>query len=71
MSPVRRFKIQRAAELTALAEQARGEAMRSGAVSLEDIVRLERKADAAVSSLGNLEPKPRRQTLAELLASPR
>jgi hypothetical protein len=68
-SPVRELKIERAAQLSALAEQARGDILRGGK-GTGDIVRLERAAAAAVRGLGELEPKPRRQTLAEALASP-
>jgi hypothetical protein len=71
LSPVRRIKVQRAAELLALAEAARGDWMRAGTVSLEDVVRCEREADRAVHALGTLEQKPRAKTLAEVLSSPR
>jgi hypothetical protein len=69
LSPVRKLRIERAAQLSALAEQARGDHMRNEGTS--DIVRLERAAAAAVRALGDLEPKPRGPTLAELLAQPR
>ena len=69
LSPVRKLRIERAAQLSALAEQARGDHMRNQGTS--DIVRLERAAAAALRALGDLEPKPRGPTLAELLASPR
>ena len=69
LSPVRKLSIERAAQLSALAEQARGDHMRNQGTS--DIVRLERAAAAALRALGDLEPKPRGPTLAELLAQPR
>jgi hypothetical protein len=69
LSPVRKLRIERAAQLSALAEQARGDHMRNEGTS--DIVRLERAAAAAVRALGDLEAKPKTPTLAELLASPR
>jgi len=68
-SPFRQLKIERAAQLSALAELARGDHMRGKPTG--DIVRLERAAAAAVRSLGELEPKPRPPTLTEILAQPR
>jgi hypothetical protein len=67
LSPVRKLKIQRAAEISALAEQARGDILRGGK-GTGDIVRLERAAAAAVRALGDLEAKPKAKTLAEVLA---
>jgi hypothetical protein len=58
-TPLRRLKVQKAAELTAMAEQARGDYMRDGKGTLDDIVRLERKADQAVRSLGLADAKPK------------
>jgi hypothetical protein len=55
-SPILKMRIAQAAELTALAEQARGDHMRGGGTT--DIVRLERAAASAVRALGNLEAKP-------------
>ena len=51
-SPMMRLKIEKAAQLTAIAELARGDFMRDGKGTLDDIVRLERKADQAVRALG-------------------
>jgi hypothetical protein len=69
LSPVRKLRIERAAQLSALAEQARGDHMRNEGTS--DIVRLERAAAAAIRALGDLEAKTRGPTLAEVLAQPR
>ena len=71
ITPMRRLLIDRAAQLTAIAEKARGDFMRDGVGTLDDLVRCERKADQAVRALGELEQKPRPPTLAELMASPR
>jgi hypothetical protein len=70
LSAVRKLKIEQAAQLMALAEQARGEIMR-GVKGTSDIVRLERAAAAAVRALGELEPRPKPPTLAEILSQPR
>jgi hypothetical protein len=56
-TPMRKLKVERAAQLTALAELARGDFMRDGKGTLDDIVRCERKADQAVRSLGISEAK--------------
>jgi hypothetical protein len=58
-TPMRKLKVEKAAELTALAELARGDFMRDGKGTLDDVVRLERKADQAVRSLGITERDPR------------
>jgi hypothetical protein len=73
LTPIKKLKIEQAAQLSALAEQARGEIMRGvkGLAGSGDIVRLERAAAAAVRALGDLEPRPRAKTLAEVLAQPR
>jgi|SRR5271166_3528650 len=71
LTPLKREKIADAAQLKAIAEKARGEWMREGRGTAEDIVRLERKADHAVRQLGISEGKPRRPTLAEYLAMKR
>jgi len=52
LAPMRRMRIAEAAELKALAEKARGDYLRDGAGTLDDIVRIERKADQAVRALG-------------------
>jgi hypothetical protein len=59
LTPMRKLKIDRAAQLTTIAELARGDFMRDSAGTLDDIVRLERKADQAVRALGIREAKPR------------
>jgi hypothetical protein len=68
-SPFRKLKIERAAQLSALAELARGDHMRGKPMG--DIVRLERAAASAVRALGELEAKPRAPTLAQVLSQPR
>jgi len=65
-SPVLRMRIKLAAELSALAEQARGNLMRGERAG--DVLRLERAAASAVRGLGELERKPKPPTLAEVLA---
>jgi hypothetical protein len=64
-TPMRKMKIQKAAELTAIAELARGDFMRDGQGSLDDIVRLERKADQAIRAAGISEAKPVKPELVE------
>jgi hypothetical protein len=67
-TPMRKLKVERAAQLTAIAELARGDFMRDGKGTLDDIVRLERKADHAVRSLGISEAKrEKRLTVQEYL----
>jgi hypothetical protein len=67
-TPIRRMKIEQAAQLTALAEIARGRFMRNGDGTLDDIVRLERKADSAVQALGVVESKPKPPSIADIVA---
>jgi hypothetical protein len=57
LTVMRKMKVDKAAQLTALTELARGDFMRDGKGTLDDIVRLERKADQAVRSLGLTETK--------------
>jgi hypothetical protein len=57
-TPLRKLKIARAAELTALAEKARGDFMRDGLATLSDIAAIERKADLAVRALGLADDPP-------------
>ena len=64
-SPFRKLKIEQAAQLSAIAELARGDHMRGRPTG--DLVRLERAAASAVRAMGDLEPKPRPPTLAEVL----
>jgi hypothetical protein len=70
VTPMRRLAIDKAAQLTAIAELARGDFMRDGQGSLDDIVRLERKADQAVRAAGISEKpvKPAPALLAQLAA---
>jgi hypothetical protein len=69
LTPMRRMRIAEAAELRAMAEAERGAWMRGEAkCSLDELVRLERRADQAVRKLG-LEERPERKLLAvEFLA---
>jgi hypothetical protein len=71
LAPMRRMRIAEAAELKALAEKARGDYLRDGVGVLDDIVRIERKADQAVRGLRINESKPKPPSLAEYLASKR
>jgi hypothetical protein len=73
LSPMRRLRVAEAAELKAVAELARGDYMRGDARgSLDDIVRLERRAEQAVKALGIIDAaKPKPPTLAEYLATKR
>jgi hypothetical protein len=64
-SSILKLKIDQAAQLSAIAELARGDHMRGKPTG--DIVRLERAAASAVRALGDLEAKPRPKTLAEVL----
>ena len=59
LTAMRKLKVEKAAQLTALAELTRGDYMRDAQGSLDDIVRVERKADQAVRSLGMNETKPK------------
>ena len=67
-SPMMRLKIEKAAQLTAIAELARGDFMRDGKGTLDDIVRLERKADQAVRALRLVDGPPKPPSLLEHLA---
>jgi hypothetical protein len=57
LSPLKRLKVDEAAQLKALAELARGDYMRDAKGCLDDIVRIERKAGAAERALGINEAK--------------
>jgi hypothetical protein len=60
LTPMRRMRIAEAAELKAGAEVERGKWMRGEArCDLDELVRLERKADQAVRSLGLTDAKPK------------
>jgi hypothetical protein len=65
-SPVMKMRIAQAAQLSATAEQARGDHMRGHGTG--DIVRLERAAATAVRALGELEAKPRERSIFAQLA---
>jgi hypothetical protein len=69
LTPMRKLKVEKAAQLTAIAELARGDFMRDGKGTLDDIVRLERKADQALRALVPTEAKPKAKlTIPEYLA---
>lgn len=72
LSPLRLLKIREAAELKAIAEKARGDFMRDGVGNLDDIVRIERKADLAVRALHIVDAGAAKATspLAAHFASP-
>ena len=69
LTPMRKLKVDKAAQLTAIAELARGDFMRDGKGTLDDIVRLERKADQAIRALGLTEAKPKAPTLLDRFAA--
>jgi hypothetical protein len=71
VTPMRKLKVEKASHLTAIAELARCAFMRDGKGTLDDIVRLERKADQAVRLLGITdEAKPKsRLSVPEYLAA--
>ncbi len=52
ISPMRRLKVEKAAQLTAIAELARGDFMRDGRGTLGDIILAERRAAAAARAVG-------------------
>jgi hypothetical protein len=68
LTPMRKLKVDKAAQLTAISELARGDFMRDGVGTLDDIVRLERKADQAVRALGIAERDPRPKSTSPLAA---
>jgi hypothetical protein len=68
LSAMKRLKVEKAAQLTALAELARGDFMRDGKGTFDDIVRLERKADQAVRALGPTDAKPKAPSLLDRFA---
>jgi hypothetical protein len=63
LSPMKLLKVDDAAELKAAAELARGNYLRGGDVSLDDVVRAERKASAAQAALGIVERPAKPTTL--------
>jgi len=69
LTPMRKLKVDKAAQLTAIAELARGDFMRDCKGTLDDIVRLERKADQAVRALALNEAKPKAPTLLDRYAA--
>jgi hypothetical protein len=73
LSPVMVANVRRAAELVALAEQARLNALREGIGNPEKLARLEGAAERSVRALGLdvplKQPEPHLQTLAEAVAA--
>jgi hypothetical protein len=70
LTPLKREQLSEAAQKKALAEAERGARMRGEARSdLDELVRLERAAVAAVKALGIVEERPRQVTLAHYLAA--
>jgi hypothetical protein len=69
LSPMRRLKVDEAAQLKALAERSRGDFMRDGVGQLSDIVAAERRADMAVRAIGPPKErlKPLTASVAEIL----
>ena len=66
LTPLRREKIGEAAQMKALAEEQRGAWLRGEATcSLDDLVRIERRADQLVRALGISEAPPKKQSVAE------
>lgn len=63
LSPIKRLKVDAAAQLMVLAEKARGDYMRDGKGSLDDVVRIERKASAAERAPGIVERSTKPTTL--------
>jgi hypothetical protein len=70
LSPTCKLNIEQAAEAVAVAELARGRYMRNGAGDLDELVRVERRADALVKrlSLPAERPKPSPVSVAGILA---
>ncbi len=72
LTPMRRMRVETAAQTLALAELARGKYLRGeGDADLDEVIRAERRADSAVKRLGLPAERnePKRQGLAEYLAA--
>ncbi len=71
LTPMRRMRLEEAAQLKALAEKARGDYLRDAVGSLDDVVRIERKADAAVRAIGlpSESSRPAPPSLADYMKS--
>jgi hypothetical protein len=67
-TPMLAHKVRQAAELLAMAEKGRGDYLRGEHCQLDDIVRAERRAEAAVAALGIKEARPKAPALADYLA---
>jgi hypothetical protein len=70
LTPMRRMRIAEAAQLKTLAEKARGDTLRGGSGSLDDVIRVERRADAAVRAIGLPSDAPREPSLAAAPTAP-
>lgn len=68
LSPIKRKRVEEAADLRATAEKARGDFMRDGVGTLNDIVRTERAARSAERALGIVERAAKAKTLADVLS---
>ena len=66
LTPLRKEAIDRAAELTAIAEQARGAHMRDGVVTLNHVVRAERNATQARRELGLVDMTAKQRSAPDL-----
>jgi hypothetical protein len=69
LRPAAMLGVLRAADATALAEEYRARALRSEAIVLDDLVRLENTASRAVKAIGSARARrDTAQSLAEILA---
>jgi hypothetical protein len=69
LAPLKREQIATAAQLQAMAEEERGKWMRGEAkCDLDELIRLERRAVAAVKALGIVETSQRRRSMQDYLA---
>jgi hypothetical protein len=66
-NPMLAHKVGQAAELLAMAEKGRGDYLRGEHCQLDDVVRAERRAEAAVAALGIREPRAKVPSLADVL----
>jgi hypothetical protein len=66
LTPLRKLRIEQAAQATAVAEMARGKFMRDGDGDLDDLVRAERRADSLVKKLGLPQDKPAERPAASI-----
>jgi len=69
ISAIKRMKVDEAAQLKALAELCRGDFMRDAKGNLDDIVRIERKAEHAVRALRIVEAAPKPPSLRDYITA--